>query len=87
MAKCHFTTKESVLNSAPASFLISDVHHLLLQDVLDKCHLSAEFFTAFLHQNYLEFYSTIDDLVSATAYLSDADYLTIDWAVSCFLGN
>ena len=54
----------------------------LSQEVLEKSQLSGEFFTAFLHQNYLEFYSSIDDLVSASEYLSDADYLTTDWAVS-----
>lgn len=53
-----------------------------LQDVVEKSHLSGEYFTAYLHQNYLEFYTNIDDLVRSTEYLSDADYLTIDWAVS-----
>ncbi|CAC5393975.1 HRAD17 [Mytilus coruscus] len=50
------------------------------EDVVEKSHLSGEYFTAYLHQNYLEFYSNIDDLVRSTEYLSDADYLTIDWA-------
>ncbi|CAG2257811.1 HRAD17 [Mytilus edulis] len=52
------------------------------EDVVEKSHLSGEYFTAYLHQNYLEFYTNIDDLVRSTEYLSDADYLTIDWAVS-----
>ncbi|XP_076076265.1 cell cycle checkpoint protein RAD17-like [Mytilus galloprovincialis] len=50
------------------------------EDVVEKSHLSGEYFTAYLHQNYLEFYTNIDDLVRSTEYLSDADYLTIDWA-------
>jgi len=55
------------------------------QDVVEKCHLSGDFFCAYLHQNYLDFFNTIEDVVSASEYLSDADYLTIDWAVSCTL--
>lgn len=51
--------------------------------MIEKCHLSGEYFTAYLHQNYLEFYTDIEDLVRSTEYLSDADYLTVDWAVSC----
>lgn len=54
----------------------------MMQDVVEKCHLSGDFFCAYLHQNYLDFYSSIDDVVSASDYLSDADYLTVDWAVS-----
>lgn len=50
--------------------------------MIEKCHLSGDYFGAYLHQNYLEFFSTIEDIVSASDYLSDADYLTIDWAVS-----
>nr|XP_006822376.1 PREDICTED: cell cycle checkpoint protein RAD17-like [Saccoglossus kowalevskii] len=42
--------------------------------------MSSENFTLFLHQNYLDFYSSIDDVVDASLYLSDADHLTKDWA-------
>ena len=52
------------------------------KEVVDKSHLSGDFFGAYLHQNYVEFFSNIDDIVSASEYISDADYLTIDWAVS-----
>lgn len=50
------------------------------EDVVEKSHLSGDFFGAYLHQNYMEFFSNIEDVVSASEYLSDADYLTIDWA-------
>ncbi|XP_053394672.1 cell cycle checkpoint protein RAD17-like [Mercenaria mercenaria] len=50
------------------------------EDVVEKSHLSGDFFGAYLHQNYVEFFSSIEDVVSASEYLSDADYLTIDWA-------
>lgn len=63
-----------------ASFNVLEV--FLTQEVIERSHLSGEFFTAFLHQNYPEFYSSVDDLVSASGYLSDADYLTTDWVVS-----
>ena len=49
---------------------------------MEKCHLSGDYFSAYLHQNYLEFYSSIEDVVSASEYISDADYLTLDWVVS-----
>ncbi|XP_070564526.1 cell cycle checkpoint protein RAD17-like [Ptychodera flava] len=49
------------------------------EEVVEKTHMSSEFFTSYLHQNYLDFYSDIDDVVSASTYLSDADHLTIDW--------
>ena len=49
--------------------------------MVEKCHLSGDYFGAYLHQNYVEFFSNIEDLVTASEYLSDADYLTMDWAV------
>jgi len=35
-----------------------------MQDVLDRTHLSSEVFNLYLHQNYLEFFDDIDDVVS-----------------------
>ncbi|KAL5015731.1 hypothetical protein ScPMuIL_005320 [Solemya velum] len=49
------------------------------EEIVEKCHLSGDFFNAYLHQNYLEFYSDISDVVQASEYLSDSDYLTVDW--------
>ncbi|XP_077981912.1 cell cycle checkpoint protein RAD17-like [Glandiceps talaboti] len=50
------------------------------EDVVERTHLSSEYFTSYLHQNYLDFYTDIEDIVDASHYLSDADHLTIDWA-------
>ena len=43
--------------------------------------MNGEFFTSYLHENYLDFYTSIDDVVRASEYLSDADYVIRDWAV------
>lgn len=42
-------------NKWPVSFF--------MQEVLEKTHLSSEFFNLYLHQNYLEFSADIDDVV------------------------
>lgn len=54
----------------------------LLQDVIEKCNLSGDYFNAYLHQNYLEFFSEISDVVRASEYLSDSDFMTFEWSVS-----
>ena len=38
-----------------------------------------------LHQNYLEFYETLEDVVEASHYFSNADFLAHDWTVSWVL--
>ena len=52
-----------------------------LQNVIEKCQLSGDMFTAYLHQNYLEFYNDLEDAVQASDHISDADNLTRDWQV------
>uniref|UniRef100_A0A8C4TKH9 RAD17 checkpoint clamp loader component n=1 Tax=Erpetoichthys calabaricus TaxID=27687 RepID=A0A8C4TKH9_ERPCA len=54
---------------------------LLLDPEVNKTCLSGELFSLYLHQNYLDFYSEIDDVVRATEYLSDADFFTAEWSV------
>lgn len=54
----------------------------LFQDVIEKCNLSGDYFNAYLHQNYLEFFSEISDVVRASEYLSDSDFMTFEWSVS-----
>lgn len=54
----------------------------LFQDVIEKCNLSGDYFNAYLHQNYLEFFSEITDVVRASEYLSDSDFMTFEWSVS-----
>lgn len=50
------------------------------EDVVEKSHMSPDGFTAFLHQNYLDFYTNLDDVVSASEYFSDADHFTREWS-------
>ncbi|PWA16021.1 hypothetical protein CCH79_00019342, partial [Gambusia affinis] len=59
-------------------------HHrevLLVQPelVVERSETSGEFFTLCLHQNYLDFFSDIEDVDRASEYLSDADLLTGNW--------
>ncbi|KAH3695968.1 hypothetical protein DPMN_083427 [Dreissena polymorpha] len=49
-------------------------------EVVEKCHLSGDYFSCYLHQNYTDFFSSVDDIVLASEYLSDSDFLTMDWA-------
>lgn len=44
--------------------------------------MSGAFFNLYLHQNYLDFFSLLDDVERASEYLSDADLLTAEWTVS-----
>uniref|UniRef100_A0AAR2LI59 AAA+ ATPase domain-containing protein n=1 Tax=Pygocentrus nattereri TaxID=42514 RepID=A0AAR2LI59_PYGNA len=47
--------------------------------VIERSHMSGEFFNLYLHQNYLDFYLNVDDVARASEYLSDADFLTAEW--------
>ncbi|XP_028312473.1 cell cycle checkpoint protein RAD17 isoform X2 [Gouania willdenowi] len=47
--------------------------------VVERSHMSGEFFNLYLHQNYLDFFSELEDVDRASGYLSDADLLTADW--------
>ncbi|XP_048451136.1 cell cycle checkpoint protein RAD17 isoform X4 [Rhincodon typus] len=49
------------------------------EEVIENSHMSEELFNLYLHQNYLDFFSDIEDVVRASEYLSDADFLTVDW--------
>ncbi|NWU95130.1 RAD17 protein, partial [Upupa epops] len=54
---------------------------LLIQpeDIVEKSHVSGSMFNLYLHQNYVDFFSDIDDVVRASEYLSTADVLCSDW--------
>ncbi|XP_075036235.1 cell cycle checkpoint protein RAD17 [Mixophyes fleayi] len=56
-----------------------DVLLVLPEAVVEKSHMRSELFNLYLHQNYLDFFSDIDDVVRASEYLSAADVLTGDW--------
>ncbi|KAL8598637.1 hypothetical protein ACOMHN_013520 [Nucella lapillus] len=45
------------------------------EEVVEKTHLSGDYFNTFLHQNYLDFVLSVEDLDRASEYLSDADML------------
>ncbi|KAL4609492.1 cell cycle checkpoint protein RAD17 [Arapaima gigas] len=47
--------------------------------VVEKSHMSPELFNLYLQQNYVDFFSDIEDVAQASKYLSDADFLTSDW--------
>ncbi|XP_039660108.1 cell cycle checkpoint protein RAD17 isoform X5 [Perca fluviatilis] len=47
--------------------------------VVERSHMSGEFFNLYLHQNYVDFFSQLEDVDRASEYLSDADLLTSDW--------
>ncbi|XP_051962425.1 cell cycle checkpoint protein RAD17-like [Xyrauchen texanus] len=48
--------------------------------VIERSHMSGEFFNLYLHQNYPEFFSDMEDIARASEYLSDADFLTAEWS-------
>ncbi|NWV37004.1 RAD17 protein, partial [Grantiella picta] len=55
---------------------------LLIQpeDIVEKSHMSGSMFNLYLHQNYVDFFSDIDDVVRASEYLSTADVICSDWS-------
>ncbi|XP_071953916.1 cell cycle checkpoint protein RAD17-like isoform X2 [Antedon mediterranea] len=50
------------------------------EDVINQTQISSDMFNLYLHQNYLEFYNRIDDVVRGSEYLSDADLLSCNWS-------
>ncbi|XP_063819970.1 cell cycle checkpoint protein RAD17 [Pseudophryne corroboree] len=56
-----------------------DILLVLPEVVVEKSHMRSELFNLYLHQNYLDFFSDIDDVVRASEYLSTADVLSGDW--------
>ncbi|XP_074493677.1 cell cycle checkpoint protein RAD17 isoform X1 [Sebastes fasciatus] len=78
---------------APGPGLPSHLSHhhreALLGDpelVVERSHMSGEFFNLYLHQNYLDFFSQVEDVERASEYLSDADLLTSDWTSRSTMG-
>lgn len=47
-------------------------------------HMPGDFFNLYLHQNYIDFFVEVDDLVRASEFLSFADVLSGDWNVRSF---
>ncbi|CAK6978301.1 cell cycle checkpoint protein RAD17 [Scomber scombrus] len=55
--------------------------------VVERSHMSGETFNLYLHQNYLDFFSEVEDVDRASEYLSDADLLTADWMSRSTMGD
>ncbi|KAM6106165.1 cell cycle checkpoint protein RAD17 isoform 3-T3 [Pterocles gutturalis] len=72
---------ESEFPQLPAH--LSEYHRdtLLIQpeDIVEKSHMSGSMFNLYLHQNYVDFFSDIDDVVRASEYLSTADVICSNW--------
>ncbi|OWK59656.1 Cell cycle checkpoint protein RAD17 [Lonchura striata] len=49
-------------------------------EIVEKSHMSGSMFNLYLHQNYVDFFSDIDDVVKASEYLSTADVLCSNWS-------
>ncbi|XP_034397627.1 cell cycle checkpoint protein RAD17 [Cyclopterus lumpus] len=79
---------------APGLSLPSHLSHhhrepLLVEPELavERSHMSGDFFNLYLHQNYLDFFSEVEDVERASEYLSDADLLASDWTSRSTMGQ
>ncbi|XP_044535290.1 cell cycle checkpoint protein RAD17-like [Gracilinanus agilis] len=57
------------------------------EEVVEKAHIPGELFNLYLHQNYVDFFTEIEDLVRASEYMSCADILHGDWNSRTTLGE
>lgn len=49
------------------------------EEIVEMSHMPGDFFNLYLHQNYIDFFMEVDDLVRASEFLSFADVLGGDW--------
>nr|XP_019583607.1 PREDICTED: cell cycle checkpoint protein RAD17 isoform X2 [Rhinolophus sinicus] len=49
------------------------------EEVVEMSHMPGELFNLYLHQNYIDFFMEVEDLVRASEFLSFADILSGDW--------
>ena len=54
----------------------------LFQNLIEQCHVAAPTFIGFLFENYLDFYSLMEDTERLCDYLSVADHIVHEWEVS-----
>lgn len=68
-------------SSLPAHLSEHQREPLLLDPelVVERSHMSADLFSLYLHQNYLDFFCEVEDVDRASQYLSDADLLSANW--------
>ncbi|XP_057597665.1 cell cycle checkpoint protein RAD17 isoform X2 [Hippopotamus amphibius kiboko] len=55
------------------------------EEVVEMSHMPGELFNLYLHQNYVDFFMEVDDLVRASEFLSFADILSGDWNTRALL--
>nr|XP_060617689.1 cell cycle checkpoint protein RAD17 [Anolis sagrei ordinatus] len=74
-------TTEPGFPQLPAHLSEYERNHLLVEPevVIEKSHMPGDLFNLYLHQNYVDFFSDIDDLVRASEYLSTADFMCSNW--------
>lgn len=65
----------------PPHLLEHDRDTLLVQpeEIVEMSHMPGDFFNLYLHQNYIDFFTEVDDLVRASEFLSFADILGGNW--------
>ncbi|GAB1298507.1 Cell cycle checkpoint protein RAD17 [Apodemus speciosus] len=65
----------------PSHLSEHDRDTLLVQpeEIVEMSHMPGDFFNLYLHQNYIDFFTEVDDLVRASEFLSFADILVGDW--------
>uniref|UniRef100_A0A2K5N286 Cell cycle checkpoint protein RAD17 n=1 Tax=Cercocebus atys TaxID=9531 RepID=A0A2K5N286_CERAT len=49
------------------------------EEIVEMSHMPGDLFNLYLHQNYIDFFMDIDDIVRASEFLSFADILSGDW--------
>uniref|UniRef100_A0A7N4PFN9 RAD17 checkpoint clamp loader component n=1 Tax=Sarcophilus harrisii TaxID=9305 RepID=A0A7N4PFN9_SARHA len=57
------------------------------EEVVEKSHMPGELFNLYLHQNYVDFFTEIEDLERASEYMSVADIFRGDWNSRTILGE
>ncbi|CAF1000520.1 unnamed protein product [Didymodactylos carnosus] len=55
------------------------------EDLIDQCHISPMGFIGFLFENYIDFYSSIDDVGNVCDYLSFSDQILTEWSTRSIL--
>ncbi|XP_031550526.1 cell cycle checkpoint protein RAD17-like [Actinia tenebrosa] len=61
------------------SHLARNVPQFCPEDVIERAHLSSEMLNLYLHQNYLDFFTDVEDVVRASEYLSDSNMMSVEW--------
>ncbi|XP_042546609.1 cell cycle checkpoint protein RAD17 isoform X2 [Dipodomys spectabilis] len=73
----------------PSHLSEHDRDTLLVQpeEIVEMSHMPGELFNLYLHQNYIDFFMEIDDLVRASEFLSFADIISGNWNSRSLLGE